>query len=82
MQDFKADLTGVDTSSFAKKIDLSNLKSDVDKLDTDKLKIIPTNLSNLKSKVDKLDFHKLVPVSVHLSKLSDVVKNVVKKRLI
>ena len=74
MQDFKADLTGVDTSSFAKKIDLSNLKSDADKLDTDKLKIIPTNLSNLQSKV--------VPVSVHLSKLSDVVKNVVKKRFI
>ena len=74
MQDFKADLTGVDTSSFAKKIDLSNLKSDAYKLDTDKLKIIPTNLSNLQSKV--------VPVSVHLSKLSDVVKNVVKKRFI
>ena len=73
MQDFKADLTGVDTSSFAKKIDLSNLKSDAYKLDTDKLKIIPTNLSNLQSKV--------VPVSVHLSKLSDVVKNV-KKRFI
>ena len=74
MQDFKADLTGVDTSSFAKKIDLSNLKSDAYKLDTDKLKIIPTNLSNLQSKV--------VPVSVHLSKLSNVVKNVVKKRFI
>ena len=30
--------TVVDTSSFAKKIDLVNLKSDVDKLDIDKLK--------------------------------------------
>ena len=29
--------TGVDTSDFAKKTDLANLKSDVDKLDTDKL---------------------------------------------
>ena len=27
--------TGVDTSSFAKKADLANLKSDVDKLDID-----------------------------------------------
>ena len=36
----KADLknaTGVDTSKFAKKADLVNLKSNVDKLDIDKL---------------------------------------------
>ena len=42
----------VDTSDFAKKTDLADLKSDVDKLDIDKLKIVPINLSNLKSKVD------------------------------
>ena len=65
--------TGVDTSSFAKKVDLANLKSNVDKLDIDKLKNVPTNLSNLKSKVDKLDGDKL-PVLVDLSKLRDVVK--------
>ena len=65
---------GVDTSSFAEKIDLANLKSDVDKLDLDKLKNIPTNLSNLKSKVDGLDVDKLVPVPVDLSTLSDAVK--------
>ena len=43
----KADLknaTGVNTSDFAKKTDLASLKSDVDKLDIDKLKIVPTNL--------------------------------------
>ena len=40
--------TGVDTSKFAKKVDLANLKSDVDKLDIDKLKNVPTILSNLK----------------------------------
>ena len=45
-----------------KKTDLANLKSDVDKLDIDKLKNVPTNLNNLKSKVDKLDVEKLVPV--------------------
>ena len=56
--------TGVDTSSFAKKVDLANLKSDVDKLDIDKLKNLPTNLNNLKSKVDKFDVCKLVPVPV------------------
>ena len=32
-----------------KKTDLANLKSDVDKLDIDKLKKLPTNLNNLKS---------------------------------
>ena len=77
--DFK-NATGVDTSSFAKKTDLADLKSDVDKLDIDELKNVPTNLSNLKSKVDKLDADKLVPVPVGLSKLSDVVKNDVVKK--
>ena len=38
-----------------KRLILANLKSDVDKLDTNKLEIVPNNLSNLKSKVDKLD---------------------------
>ena len=71
----------VDTSDFAKKTDLANLKSDVDKLGIDKLKNVPTNLSNLKSKVDKLDVDKLVPVPVDLSKLSDVVKNDVIKNM-
>ena len=54
----KADLknaAGVDTSTFAKKVDLGSLKCNVDKLDIDKLKNVPSNLSNLKSKVDKLD---------------------------
>ena len=81
----KADLknaTGVDTLKFAKRVDLADLKSDVDKLDIDKLKNVPTNLSYLKSKVDKLNFDKLVPAPVELSKLSDVAKNdVVKKDL-
>ena len=67
----------------AKKVDLASLNSNVDKLDIDKLKDVPTNLSNLKNKVDKLDADKLVPVPVDLSKLSDVLKNyVVKKRCI
>ena len=79
----KADLknaTGVDTLDFAKKTDLGNLKSDVDKSDIDKLKNVPSNLSNLKSKVDKLDVDKLVAVPVDLSKLSDLVKSVVIKK--
>ena len=74
----KADLknaTRVGTSKFAKRVHLANLKSNVDKLDIDKLKNGPSSLSNLKSKVDKLNVEKLEPVAVDLSKLSDVVKN-------
>ena len=63
-------------------VDLASLKSNVDKLDIDKLKKVPTNLSNLKSKVGKLDIDKFVPVSVDLNKLSDVVKNDVVKKCI
>ena len=71
----KADLknaTGVDTSKLAKKVDLANLKSNVDKSDIDK-----------SIKVDKLDVEKSVSVPIDLNKLSDVVKNdVVKKKYI
>ena len=67
--------TEVDTSDFSRKIDLVNIKSDVDKLDVDNLKNVPTNLTNLKSKVGKLDVGKLVPALADLSKLSNVVKN-------
>ena len=51
----KADLKNsadVDMSKFAKNVDLASLKSDLDNLDIDKLKNVPSNLSNLKSKVD------------------------------
>ena len=41
--------TWIDTSSFAKKVVLASLKSNVDKLGTDELKNVPTNSSNLKS---------------------------------
>ena len=47
--------TGIYTSSFHKKVDLANLASNVEKLNIDKLKNVPTTLSNLKSKIDKLD---------------------------
>ena len=66
--------TGVDTSEFARKTDLANSKSDVDELDTDKLKNVPCGFSSLKSKVDKLYIGKLETTLVDLSKLSDAVK--------
>ena len=66
---------------FAKKTDLANLKPDVDKLDIDKLKSIPSNSCNFKSKVNKLDVDKFVPVPVDLGKLSDAVKIYVVKKI-
>ena len=67
--------TSADTLKFVKKVDLGDLKPDVDNLDN-----VPTNLCNLKNKVDILDVDKLIPVLVHLSKLSDVIKNDVVKK--
>ena len=74
-------VAGVDTSDLSKKTDLANLKFEVDKLDIDKLKNVPSGLNSLKNKVDKLDVNKIVPPSVDLSKLIDAVKNVVKKNV-
>ena len=73
-------ITHVDTSGFALKTNLASIKTKVDKLDIDKLKILPNNLNNLKTKVDELDVDKLVPVPVDLSKLANVVKNEVVKK--
>ena len=73
-------ISHVDTSSFALKSNLPSLKTEVDKLDIDKLKILPNNLTNLKSKIDKLDIDKLVPILIDLSKLNNVVKNEVVRK--
>ena len=59
---------------------MTNLKSDVDKLNIDKLKNVATNLSKLKGRVDQLDVDKLVPALVDLNKVSDAVKNDVVKK--
>ena len=64
----KADIkniTHIDTSSFALKTNLGNLKSEVDKLDIDKLKPVSTDLSKLSDvvkndAVKKTDYNKLV----------------------
>ena len=44
-------MTYVDTSSFALKTDLATLKTEVDKLDIDKLAPVPTDLSKLSNVV-------------------------------
>ena len=47
------DITHVDTSNFALKKKLANLKTEVDKLHTDKLAPIPADLSKLSNVVKK-----------------------------
>ena len=50
----KSDLknaTCVDTSQFVTKVDLSNLKSDIDHLDIDKLEKVPCGLKSLNIKI-------------------------------
>ena len=64
-------ITNVDTSNFALKTNLSNLKTEVDKLDIDKLVSIPNDLSKLSN---------VVKNEVVKSKLSNVVKNEVVKK--
>ena len=58
-------ISHVDTSSFALKTNLANLKTEVDKLDIDKLVPIPADLSKLSNVVkndvvNKVDCNKLV----------------------
>ena len=73
-------MIGVDTSSFAKRYGLANLKLKIDKLGIDELKNVPSDLSSLASKVDKLDIRKLETTPADLSKRSNVVNNGVLKK--
>ena len=62
----KADIKNishVDTSSFALKANLANLKSKVDKLDIDKLVPVPTDLSKLSNVVKNDVVKKLIIVN-------------------
>ena len=64
-------ITHVDTSSFALKNFLSNLKTEVDKLDIDKLVPVPTDLSKL-SNVVKNDVVKKAAYNKLLAKVNDI----------
>ena len=54
--------------------DIVSSKLNVDKLDTDKLKSVPTSLNNLESKANKINTHKLKIVLVDFKKLNDLVE--------
>ena len=50
----------IEASDFAKKIDLARLKSEVDKLEVDKLKPVPIDLSKLCDEVNKVVLLKIL----------------------
>ena len=70
-------ITHVDTSSFALKTNLANLKTEVDKLDIDKLVPVPVDLSKL-SDVVKNDVIK----KAKFNKLANKVNNIDTSRFI
>ena len=64
-------ITHVDTSSFALKASLSNLKTEVDKLDINKLVPVPSNLSKL-SNVVKNDVVKKTAYNKLVAKVDNI----------
>ena len=65
------DITHVDTSNFALKTNLANLKTEVDKLDMDKLATVPVDLSKL-SNVVKNDIVKKSVYDKLVSKVNNI----------
>ena len=53
-------------TSFANKVDLISLRSELGKIDIIKLQSVPTDLSDLKSDIDKSDVDKLKTVFIDL----------------
>ena len=71
-------VTHVDVSSFASKTNLASLKTEVDKIDADKLKTVPVDLDKLSNVVKndvvkKTEYDKLV-VKVNVIDTTNVVK--------
>ena len=74
----KADLKnarGVDTAKFAKKIYLTNLKSNIDKLDVGKLETSPDDLSKL-SNVVKNDVLKKTEYNAKIKNIEDKIPDI------
>ena len=72
-------ITHVNTSSFALKINLANLKIEVDKLDIDKLASVPVDLSKL-SNIVKNDAVKKTVYDKLVAKVNNIDIGLVKKR--
>ena len=75
------DITHVDTSKFALKTNLSSFKTEIDKLDIDKLATVPVDLSKLSNvvkndAVKKTVYDKLVAKVNNIDNISDFVLNI------
>ena len=66
-------ITHVDVNSYASKTNLAALKTEVDKIDADKLKTVPTNLTKLKNTVD----NDLVKKTDYNTKVSNIESQIV-----
>ena len=67
-------ITHVDVSSFASKTNLATLKTELDKLDTDKLKTTPADLAKLTNAVD----NELVKKTVYNAKVTAIESQIAK----
>ena len=61
-------ITHMDVSSFASKTNLASLKTEVDKIDVDKLKTVPVDLAKLTNAVE----HNLVKKGVYNTKVTSI----------
>ena len=61
-------ITHVDVSSFASKTNLAALKTEVDKIDTDKLKTTPTDLAKLTNAIE----HDVVKKTDYTTKVTSI----------
>ena len=73
-------ITHVDVSSFASKTNLAALKSEVDKIDVDKLKTTPTDLAKL-SNVVKSDVVKKTDYNIKVTSIESQIAGVTKNTL-
>ena len=74
------DITHIDPSGFASKINLAALKSEVDKIDTDKLKTVPDDLAKLSNAV-KNDVVKKTDYNTKVSGIETQIAGVTKNTL-
>ena len=74
------DITHIDVSGFASKTNLAALKTDIDKIDTDKLKATPANLAKL-SNVVKDDVVKKIDYSSIVTSIESQIARVTKNTL-
>ena len=70
-------ITHVDVSSYATKTNLTSLKNEVDKIDTDKLKIVPADLAKL-SNVVKNDVVKKTGYNAKVTSVESQIAGVTK----